>query len=132
MQLTDFQVTVHINFYLPLFSLKTSRTSTNKHRANQITFHTSFRKGVYKERIRREKISRQREYKEFKRYVNFVSVNFYELSFFCEIALFDSKMRFLGKTSIARTYYKKRTGNEIALISMVIEATITKLIGKQR
>ena len=92
MQLTDFQVTVYINFYLPLFSLKTSRTSTNKHRANQITFHTSFRKRVYKERITRENISQQRECKQFKRYFHYVSL----ISTNCRIA----SMRFLGKTTI--------------------------------
>ena len=94
MQLTDFQVTVYINFYLPLFSLKTSRTSTNKHRANQITFHTFFRKRVYKERITRENISQQRECKEFKRYFNYVHV--FLISTNCPI----ESMRFLGKTTI--------------------------------
>ena len=93
MQLTDFQVTVYINFYLPLFSLKTSRTSTNKHRAYQITFHTFFRKRVYKERITRsENISQQRECKEFKRYFHYVSL----ISTNCRI----ESMRFLGKTTI--------------------------------
>ena len=128
MQLTDFQVTVYINFYLPLFSLKTSRTSTNKHRANQITFHTSFRKRVYKERITRENISQQRECKEFKRFFNYVSL----ISTNCRI----KSMRFLGKTTIEflRACIKTRLSSPAFDMEIIFHAHAnkTRLFSQER